>query len=199
MRVMRHVKPEVRCHFLDDLNRNAAQLSRVSCDQRILANGIDQARNAPGMPVNFADGFMRENQVSLRVCSRHLQPAPHVAAGFVPIQRLQPGPQRDPLFQLAKFGQIQFFVQFRLTDEQDLQQFLLRGFQVREQSYFFQNFRGEMMGLVHHQHGTELALMSSDQELAKLKQQVALGLSRGRQPEISRYELQELQRNSSGC
>ena len=71
---MRHIKPKVPCHFLDDLNRNASQLPRVSSNQRIFANRINQARNAPGMAVNFTDRFDRENaghsEFAPAICNR---------------------------------------------------------------------------------------------------------------------------------
>ena len=59
--------------------------------------------------------------------------------------------QRDPLFQLTQFMGIEFLIEFRLTRQHDLQQLLLRCFEVGQKPYLFQYFRRQVMSLIHHQ------------------------------------------------
>ena len=49
--------------------------------------------------------------------------------------------QRDPLLQLPEFIRIEFLIEFRLARQHDLQQLLLRRFQVGQKPDLFQYLR----------------------------------------------------------
>src|SRR5208282_1030811 len=105
--------------------------------QRVLANRVDQPWNSPRMAKHSLDRWPGKNLAGCR-CSRNPKTAAHVLPGFVRIERVEMAAQRDPLFELPEFMGIEFLIEFRLTRQHDLQQFLLRGFQVRQKSNLFQ-------------------------------------------------------------
>ena len=54
----------------------------------------------------------------------------------------------DALSQLAQLGAVQELAQLRLADEDDLQQFLRRGFQIGEQADLLEHLGGQVLRLI---------------------------------------------------
>src|ERR1035438_10203446 len=98
----------------------------------------------------------------------------------------------DPLLQLPEFCGVQFVIQLRLPDQQDLQQFFLRGFQIRQKTNFFKDLARKMVRLVYYQDGRELSRTSGDRILAEIEKNLALVPARGRKAKVARDVLQEL-------
>jgi len=59
---------------------------------------------------------------------------------------------RDALGELAELAPVEDLAQLRLTDEDDLQELLLGGLEVGEESHLLQDRRGEILGLVDEEH-----------------------------------------------
>jgi len=93
---------------------------------------------------------------------------------------------------------VEFLIEFRLSSQYDLQQLLLRGFEVGQKPDLFQYFRRQMVSLVHHQDCRQSLLMSVKQETIQHVDQFVFGLARHRQPEIERDIAHEFQRRQRG-
>src|SRR5229473_46564 len=93
---------------------------------------------------------------------------------------------------------IEFLIELRLTRQHNLQQFLLRRFQVGQKPDLFQYFRRQVVSLVHHQDGRQFLLMSLQQEAIQDVNQLVFGFARDRQPEIKRDVTHEFQRRKRG-
>jgi hypothetical protein len=92
------------------------------------------------MLVHRRDSFWREHRRRIRR-ARKLEPALDVSLGLVRSQRNKMRSQRDSLFQLPQADGVEFFIQFRLSHQENLKQLLLRGLKIRQKPDFFENFR----------------------------------------------------------
>ncbi len=79
---------------------------------------------------------------------------------------------------------IEFLIEFRLTPQHDLQQFLLRCLQVGQKPYLFQYFQRQVVSLVHHQNRRQSLLMSLQQEAVQHVDQFVFRLTGNGQPQI---------------
>ena len=102
--------------------------------------------------------------------------------------------QRNALLDLAKFERVEHFVEFGLTRKDDLQQLLLRSFQVREQPDFFQQFRRKMVCFVDHQQGGQLALVPLHQKRTQRQNEFVFRLAGNGQSKITGDVANEFQR-----
>src|SRR5664279_6216690 len=98
----------------------------------------------------------------------------------------------DSLLQLPECGGVQFVIQLWLPNQQNLQQFLPGGFQIRQKANFFQKVGRKMVRFVYHQDRGELSRTSVDQILAEIEKNLALVPARGRETKVARDILQEL-------
>src|SRR5271165_2390317 len=98
----------------------------------------------------------------------------------------------NPLLQLPESSGVQFVIKLRLPDQQNLQQFFLRGFQVRQKTNFFKDVGRKMVCLVYDQYGGELFRTSADHKVAEIEKNFALVPARGRKTKVARDVLQEL-------
>ena len=107
--------------------------------------------------MQFENGFSRKQFGRIGV-SRQLQAAVDVAASLVQIEGAKARTKRNSLLKLSEIGGIELLIQLLLSNEQNLQQFLARRFQVGQESDFLQNVDRKMVGFVHHQNGRETLL-----------------------------------------
>ena len=114
---------------------DAALILRVGREQRAVGDDVDEARNAARVLVERVDGALREN-VALR--AGDAQPMAHVRARLVLAQRLQVIAPGDALRDLPHLGPIEQLAQLGLTDQDDLQQLLLRRLEVRQQPHLLE-------------------------------------------------------------
>ena len=80
-------------------------------------------------------------------------------------QRLEVIAAGDALRELAQLLLREHFAQFRLADQDDLQQLLRRGLEVREQAHLLEHVGVEVLGFVHHQHDAPAAAVRVEQEV----------------------------------
>ena len=80
-------------------------------------------------------------------------------------QRLEVIATGDALRKLAQLLLREHLAQFRLADQDDLQQLLRRGFEVREQAHLLEHVGVEVLRLVHHQHDAPAAAVRIEQEV----------------------------------
>src|ERR1035441_10492172 len=99
------------------------------------------------------------------------------------------GTKGNSLFQLPQADGIKFFIQFRLSDKQDLKQLFLGSFKIAEEPDLLQNFRRKMMRFVDDQCSRQTSLAPSNDVLRNLKQQFTLILAAARKAQITRQIL----------
>src|ERR1019366_234137 len=92
----------------------------------------------------------------------------------------------DPLLELPECSGVQFVIQFWLPDQQNLQQFFLSGFQIRQKTNFFKDVGRKMVRLVYYQNGRELSRTSGDHIIAEIEKNLALVPARGRKTKVAR-------------
>src|SRR5580700_953485 len=192
-RRMHHVHPEIRSDFLDHFRRDCARLSRIALNERVLAQSVDQARDPVRAAVYLEDGVVRKKHSRIRA-SRQLQAAVNVTFGLVDIQRRQMGTQGNALLELPQIHRIQLLVEFGLPHQKNLQQLLLRRFQIGQQPDLLQHFHRKMVSFVDHQHRGQALLVTRNYERTQVQQKVALSLARGGQAKITSHVLQEIDR-----
>src|ERR1700722_7846658 len=95
------------------------------------------------------------------------------------------GAQGNSLLELPQANGVEFFIQFGLTDKQDLQQLLLRSFQIAQQPDFLQNFCGKVGGFVDDEGCRQIPLAASDDVMRNLKKQFALVFAGGGESQIT--------------
>ena len=145
------------------------------------------------MLIHGGDGFWRKQRRRIRT-SRQLKPALDVSLGLIRIQRHEVRAQGNSLLQLPQADGIEFFIQFRLSDQKNLQQLLLRSFEIAQEPDFFQNFRRKVMGFVDHQSCCQFLLAARNHIVRNLQQQFAFILAGGGSPR----SLAKYCRNSTG-
>src|ERR1035438_2501009 len=107
------------------------------------------------------------------------------------------GAKGNSLLQLPQADGVELFVQFGLSDKQDLQQLLLRSFQIAQKSDFLENFRRKVMRFVDHQGCRQIPLAAPDDVMRDLKQQFTLVLAGGGKSQITGKVLQEFHRRKA--
>src|SRR5437660_1825139 len=141
--------------------------------------------------MQFENGFSRKQFGRIGV-SRQLQAAVDVATSLVQIEGAKVRTKRNSLLKLSEIGGIELLIQLLLSNEQNLQQFLARRFQVGQESDFLQNVDRKMVGFVHHQYGRETLRKTCNHVTAQIQQKLTLGFARSGKPEVSCNVLQEL-------
>jgi hypothetical protein len=95
----------------------------------LVAQGVDGARVATGFHENPPDGLPREGNL-LRSPARYGQPVKNILTGFTGRERGELRIGGNALPDLAELRGLEFGVQFRLPDQEDLDQLFLFGFEV---------------------------------------------------------------------
>ena len=126
-----------------------------SGQQGFIRKNIDAAHQAVGRTCNEFDGARRENVRA--VVTRRAHPEHQIIFQYIARQRLHVEMMRDAILELAHVRLIQFGVQFRLPEQDDLQQFGIADLQVVQQPQFFQCVRRHGMSLIH-QHDDAFSL-----------------------------------------
>jgi hypothetical protein len=116
-----YVETEVLNDIVDDRWSHASYLFRVSDQERVLANGADQAGNPSRMAIHGRNRFGWEHGGGGGVGSGCVQPPFDIPLGLVCIQGPKLRTKGDSLLELSKPVGIQLLIQFWLSDEHNLQ------------------------------------------------------------------------------
>lgn len=73
----------------------------------------------------------------------------------------------DALAKLAQFVFVQAIAQFRLAHQNDLQEFAIVGFEIREQADLFEHFFAQVLGFVDDEHGLFALLDLAEQKFVE--------------------------------
>ena len=122
---------------------------RIGAEQCPVADQIDKPGYALTFPIQSTD---RPGGKNITPHTGNIKPVLQIGRQFLPVYCIQVVACRDPLIKLAKFRQSQDLLQFRLAKQNNLQQFLFRGFQVGQQAQLFEHLSGEVLGLINNQH-----------------------------------------------
>ena len=132
----------------------------IGAEQGTVTQDVNQARYAAGQLLNFIDGALVE---------KHLRGAANLQAVFdigiclIPADRVEVIACGDTLGELPHIVTCQQGTQFRLTNQNDLQQFLRGCFQVCEQAHLLQHIGTQVLRLVDNQYRTTTACIGIQQ------------------------------------
>ena len=124
----------------------------IGTQQRPVAQHIEQAGHAAAQAIDPADQTVREELPRSCGNTGNLEAVPEIGGDLRLVQRSEVIAGDDPLRQLAQIRSLQHPGQFRLTQQDDLQQFALVGLQVGEQAHLLQHVDREILCLVDDQH-----------------------------------------------
>jgi len=103
-------------------------------------------------------------------CAGHFQAPCDIFPCALQVQWLNVIAGADSLQQGPAPGLAQFFVQFRLPCKEDIDQFFISGFHIREEPNLFKKFEREFMGLIYNKNEVFLVLEAFFQEVFKFYQ-----------------------------
>ena len=121
----------------------------VGAQQRAIADGVDQPRDAPGVAMDGANRPAIEDGPAL---ARHAQAVMDVGPRLALRERLEVIARGHALGELAQVGSGQELPQLRLPDENHLQELLARRLQIRQEPDLLQDLAAEILGLVDDDH-----------------------------------------------
>src|SRR5437660_7507707 len=130
--------------------------------------------------------------------SRNAQPSPDVLAGFSQSERGDLAAQPDPLLELPKLGETELGFEFRLTHQQDLQQLIRRGLEVREQSDLFQRRGVQVLGFVEHEDSVLAGPRPIDEEVIQCDESLCSRVPPRGDPQILKYILENAVKRQRG-
>ena len=104
---------------IDEPFADRGLLARVAGHQCAVGDDVDHARNAVRATIQRAQAESRKRRAH---ATRDGEPMPHVGFGFVAIERREVIARGDALRELAQFRFAQFIAQFRLAEQDDLQE-----------------------------------------------------------------------------
>src|SRR5262245_17004136 len=133
------LKPEHLSHFPDHLGRDVLRLLAVTGQQSVVADVIDNSRNASRYPVNDPDCLRREWPFVDR--PGYLQPPPYVVSRLFERHCIHLASQAYSLLELPHLGNVQHPGELRLTTKYDLEELLSTRFEVRKKSDLFQKIK----------------------------------------------------------
>jgi len=118
-------------------------------EKGLVANRVDEARNAPAVSENPPHRRSGEGRQPAR--ARQREAVLNVLADLGARQRIQMIPHGDALAELTQLMAVQTVAQFRLAHQDDLQQFAVVRFDVGNQPHLFQQILRQILRLVHNQ------------------------------------------------
>ncbi len=163
----------------------------VRGDQRGRGQGVDLTRDAVREAEDLAARVGREHDRA--VATGHVDVVVDVAQRLVGRERVQAVVHGDALTQLAQLVTTQVRLELGLTHEEHLQQLLALVLQVREQADLLEQLHGQVLRLVHHEHGVLAARTHGDEVLLERHQRGGLAhAARQLQPEAQADLLDQL-------
>src|SRR5262245_31140787 len=111
-------------HFADEPRFDAPAAFAIGQHQRLVAEDIDEPRDAAGGAMDDLQGPLREDRRVGHTCD--LEAMPDVLHSLGIAERLELSHETDALAKLAELGPAQLVAKFRLAYEQDLDQLAAR-------------------------------------------------------------------------
>src|SRR6185503_10176654 len=184
-------KIEVPANLGHDLHADRALASGVPAQEGVVRDDTDRPRYPAGALVHELHRLSGEH---LRGNAVGRTDAPDdVRRGLLRRQRPKLAPERDTLLELAERPIVEAMREFRLSGDDDGQEFLLVRLDVREQPYLFEQFEGQALGLVDDQHRPLARGIAREQQSLELRQHRGLrGHGLSRQPEVRGEHFVEL-------
>ena len=130
--------------------------------------------------------------------ARDRQAVLDVRRGLAPRERPDVPAERDPLVQLHELGVEQEHAQLGLPDEDDAQQLLGGGLEVREEPELLQDLDRERLGLVDDDDRLAARLPLGEQVTVERADQLGAAVGVGAQAEFGVDRLQQLERREDG-
>jgi len=117
-------------------------------EERVVAKAVDDAGGAAGEMSDAGDGFRGKKGFSPTFRGGDLEAVQDVVGDFVERQRSEVVGQSDPLAKLFEVRLGDFVAKLGLADEDDLDQFFARGFEVGKHAKFFEDLVGKVLSFV---------------------------------------------------
>ncbi len=179
--------------LLDGRHVDPAALLRVADHEGVVADGIDDARDAAG---EGRDAIERPRREELGIPSaRDAQPGPDVVPDLGLPERLDVVAERDPLLQLPELLAPELGMELRLAHQDDLEELVARGLEVREEPDLLERRHVEVLGLVEDQDGVPVRAPLLDQEAVEGDESLGVReAGRGHAPLLERVLEEALER-----
>ncbi len=132
----------------------------VGAEQGPVAEGVDESRHAARQAMHVPE---RAGVEDFPAAAGQRQPVPHIGVRIGLGQGQQVVARRDALGQLVQLLAGQALDQLGLSDQDDLQELLLLGLQIREQAELLERADAQVLGFVHDQDRTALVGVSRQQ------------------------------------
>src|ERR1700730_16558074 len=113
---MLDVETEIGRDLIDDLGSDAPRMTGISIDKCIFAQGVDQPRIAPRLPVQLENGVRWKHFIRIWAACQ-LQPTGHISRGLIQKQRFQLRAQSNSLLKLPQIDTVKLLVKFLLSHE----------------------------------------------------------------------------------
>src|SRR5579872_272407 len=139
-------------NFFDQFDSDATSLAGITYDERVFGNRVHDTRYPSRVTIDSSDCFRRKHMFGARIRPRQFQPADDIFSRFLLVQGTEPAPQTDALFQLNAIRRVDSSVQFRLANNNNLQQFLPCSFEVSQQTDLFQHLPRQKLSFIHNEY-----------------------------------------------
>ena len=168
---------------------------RVASEQRAIAKLIHEARDAACAAVHLLEGGFAEEV--LRFTGGDGQAMTHVGARLVGAQRIELPAYADPLTELTQAALVELAIEFGLTEQQDLDQLVATGLEIREESNLFERVLGEGLRFIDDQQDALVRSFLFDEEGVELVHQRAAPEAFCGQVELGADRLKEFEGGSA--
>src|SRR3989338_1028899 len=169
--------PRLVRHFAEclshDLARDDVRLFRIGGHQHELTQGIDETWNPPRQFIHLLQRRRLEDEAALR--RRGVQAVNDVPVRLLRVERLQPVTDLNPLPELSQGGLRELVVQFRLSDEDQLKEFVRLRLQVGQQPDHLQGIHREILGLVDDDNGVSSLPLAGEEKTVQRRDLVLKG------------------------
>ncbi len=135
-----------------------------------------------------------ERDVADLALAGDLQPVPDVRHRLLAIERPDVPAERDALVQLRQLGVREQRPQLRLSHQDDAQELLGGGLEVRKQAEMLQDLHRQRLRLVHDDHRPAAGLALGEQVAVQVVDELLLAGAARRQPELGVDRLEQLER-----
>src|SRR5215813_7923164 len=166
---------EIVHRLVDDSAIDPPDLVGVSDEQAVVAERVDDTWNPARV---LGDTGNRRVGEEPEICrSGDAKSRADVVTRFFRGQGQDAAAKPDALLELAQLGAIQLVQELWLSDEENLQQLLRIGLEVREEPDLLEGFETQVLGLVEGQHGVLTGPAPVDQEVVQGDEPLDVGLT----------------------